>query len=246
MSAERRIHHLGREIELVSWQLDGSNITGSGADESGLVQVSLDGTGQVREVKIGRDWWRDLGPERLQAAIVEALDRAVGDRLAAWSVQVAEREADEPPAGWQPPVRQRSEGDSPDRRDPDQPAGGDDRDSEVARVVDLLRDAMSELDGYRERVDDQAGRQVLGSGEGGRVTVAMTAGRVTQLEISQRWLREQPTGQSVAEEVEAACQDAYQRASQQAASLSAASPAISQVRELAAHPMALLRRLGLG
>ncbi|GIG89599.1 YbaB/EbfC family nucleoid-associated protein [Plantactinospora endophytica] len=246
MSAEQNIHRLGREVERVSWQLDGSDITGTGADESGLVRVWLDGSGQLGRVEIGRNWWRDLGPELLSASILEALDRAIGDRLAAWSVRVAEREAGEPPADWQPPAHRRSDSDSPERRGHEQVAGGGDRAGEVAQVLDLLRDAMSELDGYRQQVDDQARQQVLGSSGGGRVTVALTGGQVTQLEISLRWLREQPTGQSVAEEVRAACQDGYQRHSQQAAALSASSPAIAQVRDLAAHPMTLLRRLGLG
>ncbi|MGI5147531.1 hypothetical protein ACQEVC_14335 [Plantactinospora sp. CA-294935] len=246
MSAERNIRRLGREAERVSWQVDGSDITGTGVDESGLVRVWLDGTGRLRQIEIRQNWWRDLGPELLPAAILEALDRAVGDRLAAWSARVVEREGSDPPADWQPPAYRRSDNNSLDRWGSEQVADGGDRASEVAQVLDLLRDAMSELDGYRQRVDDQARQQVLGSSGGGRVTVGLTAGRVTQLEISLRWLREQPTGQSVAEEVRAACHDGYQRASQQAAAVSASSPAISQVRDLAAHPMTLLRRLGLG
>lgn len=244
MNADHDVSRLKRKAEWVTWQIDGSDLGVMGTDESGLVRVWLDGTGQVEQVEIGGSWWRDLGPERLSTAILDAINEAVGARLAAWSARLTEREEGEPPADWQPPADRLLTETTPARWSCEQ-VDESDRADQMARVLGLLSDAMSELDDYRQRLEEQAQRQVIGRSGSDRVTVAMVAGQVSRLEVSPRWLREQPGGPSVADEVRDACQDAYQRGAEQRALTLASSPAISQLRHLAAEPTTLLRHLGL-
>lgn len=245
MNGERELGGLQRTAEWTAWRLDDSGVLGVGTDGSGIVTVRLGDAGQVRQVEVGRGWWRDVGPEGLSAAILDAMSRAANDRLVTWSERVAEREASQPPVDWLPSERQPVAGGS-QRSGIGDVAEESDRAEELMRMLDMLRAAMSELDSYRQRADDQARQPVEGRGEGGRVTVSMTAGQVTGLEISRRWLHEQPAGRVIADEIETACRDAYRQMELRSAATLATSPAVTEVRDLVASPTALLRRLGLG
>jgi DNA-binding protein YbaB len=243
MAIEHGLIRLQEAAERVAWQVDQSGVTGAGTDESGTVRVRLDDAGRVQQVDIGRTWWRGVGPNRLAEAILRAAEQAATDRMQAWSDRVAAREGCEPPVDWQSPMnRQQTFASDRDRGVPT--AEGEGRVEELLRTYEITKAAMSEMDDYRHFLETRARLQVIGRSGGDRVTIAMAGGQLAEVEVSQRWLREQPSGQTVGSEVQAACQDAYNRAAQEESASLAGLPALAALRDVVADPGALLRRMG--
>lgn len=246
MDIERGLGRLQEMAERLAWQVDQSGVTGVGTDESGTVRLILDDVGRVQQVDIGHLWWREPGPDRLSEAILDAANRAVTDRMKAWSERVAEREGREPAADRpaSPTCRERANDESVHLHTA-LPVTRDIWVEDLLRVSEVAKAAISESGDFRDRVAAQARQQVTGRSRGDRVTVAMTGGQITGVEINQRWLQEQPSGQALGSEVRAACRDAYDRVAREEAAILAGSPALTELREIIADPAALLRRLGL-
>ncbi|HEX5596240.1 MAG TPA: hypothetical protein VFX61_09530 [Micromonosporaceae bacterium] len=201
--------------------------------------MQVDDAARVQQAEVSHDWWREIGPDRIAEALQLALNRATDNRLTNWSNRVAEREHGEVPTGWRPKVDGRV------AEKPGRDVGQGNRYGEVARMLELLGGVRSEIDGLRQRLDAQAAQQVIGRSAGSHVTVAMTGGQVTAVQISRRWLNEQPSGQAIAEEFRLACHNAYRQAALQSAAALAAAPSLATLRDLASDPATLLRRLGL-
>ncbi|MEQ4302833.1 hypothetical protein ABNF97_15785 [Plantactinospora sp. B6F1] len=245
MHSEYGFDGLRQQAELIGWRLDIDGVTGTGTDRTGAVRAHLNDEGRVSHMEVDRSWWRDLGPDRLEAAILEATTQAANDRVAAWSARVAER-ADAEASPDRPLTDRRQTDVRPWGGETERPTEGSDRGEELIRMLELLRVAASELDDYRHRAAEAVRQPVSGRREGDRVAVWLTGGQVTAVEISRRWLHQQPTGRAIADEVELACFESYRQLDLQTGSTFAALPAVAEVRELAANPAALLRRLGLG
>ncbi|MDW5324549.1 hypothetical protein [Plantactinospora sp. KLBMP9567] len=246
MDSERRFDVLRQQAESIGWRLDINGVAGTGADGTGIVRARIDDAGRLSHIEIDRNWWHDLGPDRLRAAILEATTQAANDRLATWSARVAER-AEIRPSSERPLSDGRQAGVPPQPHETERRTEEGDRAGELIRMLELLRAAMSELDDHRQRVTEVARQSVTGHSENDRVTVRLTGGQLTDLEISRRWLhQQQPTGRTIAGEVEMACSEAYRQMDLQVESTFLASPAVAEVRKIAANPAVLLRRLGLG
>ncbi|MBE1485073.1 hypothetical protein [Plantactinospora soyae] len=245
MDIERGLILLQKAAERLAWQMDQSGVTGVGTDGSGSVRVELDDAGQVRQVDIGRMWWQEIGPEQLSVAVLDAANQAAADRLKIWSERVAEREGGDPPTDWQSSMDQQRGNDGSNHLRSAESASRESRAEVLLRTSEVTRAALSEVDGYRHRLEARGGQQVVGRGRDNRATVAVKRGQIAEVEISQRWLREQPSGSAVGSEVLAACQDAYDQETEDEAASLAGLPAIVELRELTADPAALLRRLGM-
>ncbi|MEO3927441.1 hypothetical protein ABGB07_26745 [Micromonosporaceae bacterium B7E4] len=245
MDIERGLVQLQEAAERLAWQMDHSGVTGAGADESGTVRVLLDDVGHVQQVDIGHLWWRDVGPDRLSEAILDAANHAAVDRMKAWADRVAERGGGQPPADWRSPKSRHRDNDGSNDLRSVQTAAGESRAEGLLCVSELAEAAMSELEAYRRRMEDRAQSQVIGRGRNDRVTVAMTGGQITYIEINQQWLREQPSGWAVGSELHAACLEAYERGARDEVATMTGLPALAEMRDLAADPAALLRRSGL-
>lgn len=246
MDIEGGLVRLQEAADRLVWQMDHAGVAGVGVDESGTVRIQLDDAGQVQQVDIGRMWWRDVGPGRLSEAIFHAANQSAADRLRVWSDRVAEREGGVPPADWRSPMNRQRGSDGSDELYSAQTATTESRAEDLLRTSEATKAAMSELDDYRHRLEARARQQVIGRGRGDRVTVVIAGGQIAEVEISQRWLREQPSGQVVGSEVLAACRDAYNRSAKEETEILAGLPGLAALREFAADPAALLRRLELG
>lgn len=128
----------------------------------GSVRVRIDGSGYDVRIGLDRQWRTVVGPDRLGAAVLAALDAAALDRLASWvSGPVA-------PA----PVRP-SAAVTPERADRLRRAGRDLRE---------FRGRLAELQRTESRVP----------GPGRRVTAVLRGGQVVGLDLDPVWRRIAP------------------------------------------------------
>ncbi|MGX7676358.1 hypothetical protein [Plantactinospora sp. DSM 117369] len=206
--------------------------------------MHLNDSGRVQRVDVSHTWWRDLSPERLAEAITTAANRAVVDRIRVWSERVAERADGEPPADWQSALIRCQGADPSDCHHTGQIGVDESRVEELLRISDATNAAMSEMNDLRHRTDVRARQQVQGRSLADRVTVTLTGGQILRVDIDQRWLRKQPSGQAVASDLYEACQDAYDRIAQEDEAALGGLPGLAALRDLTVDPAALMRRLG--
>ncbi|HEU5471464.1 MAG TPA: hypothetical protein VFV67_12485 [Actinophytocola sp.] len=203
-----------------------------GADDSGVITVTVDGSGQVADVRIPATWQdtvhpRELGPA-LRIAANNALTHWLADRF-----EHADLSPEEPAA-----VARR------DARD----AGGDPS-SQVAQdlvneVVELLARFDRDLRSYRERLTEAAHTVAETRGVNGKIEVTMTAGHVSDVTVDVGWATF-----ARYTEVRAEALGALQAAGRETAAADVAAvrppPSIARLQELAADPAALSKQLGL-
>jgi hypothetical protein len=228
------VQRLRDEAEQASWALGRDGIVGVGRDATGVVRVEVDHTDAVQRIEIGARWWSELGPQAVAGAVRQAFDAATEDRLAAWSERAQSR-ADAPVAAGER-IRIPSDVAAPD-------LGA--QIAELRSTLTMLRQVRSELGEYRRLVEDEAGRETVTTDRDDRATVTLTGKRITALTLSARWLNTQPTGQVVAEAIQAAVVEAYRAGAVRTATAMASLPAIAAVQPGAIDPAAFLRRLGL-
>lgn len=206
-----------------------------GSDDTGLVEVQLDGAGRVTAVEVHREWARRLGPESIGRAVVSAAGDAVTRRATVFADQIT----NPAPA----PAR------SPEPRfspEPDPPRDNERRGAQLLDLMSTLDQALAEIDVLTDRLEALATREITGRSASGRVTVTITGQQLVAVEPDGRWLREDPTGRQVADEIESACRTAYAAAAQQTEAAEAESPHVAEVRALTRDPREFVRRLGLG
>jgi len=207
--------------------------TAIGSDDTGLVEVQLDSGGRVVAVEVHREWMRRLGPDALGRAVVAAAADAITRRATAFADQLA---APAPTPSFAPPLPPLS----PSSRDPER------RGAELLGLMSTLDKALAEIDTLTDRLETLAAREIAGGSASGRVTVTMTGSQLVTVELDGRWLRQEPTGRQVADEIESACRQAYASLAQQTEAAEAQSPHVAEVRALTRDPREFVRRLGLG
>ncbi|RSM70840.1 hypothetical protein DMB66_07715 [Actinoplanes sp. ATCC 53533] len=239
MSLEDDLRRAQGAAQQAAWETETTGIVGVGHDESRLVRAEVDHADALLRLEIGARWWQSIGPDQLAVAVRSAYDAACDDRMSAWAQRTEARASSDVPAAPAPdPLR----GAGPGRR---KPPGWDEQVDELRRALDALRQARAELRQLRTAVQEQASREIVGRGPGGRVTVTVVGGRITEVEFNRRWLNEQPTGQALADAVGAAAHQAYAVVAQQSAAALATMPALAAARAAVADPAAVFRRLGL-
>ncbi|MEO3927675.1 hypothetical protein ABGB07_27965 [Micromonosporaceae bacterium B7E4] len=223
---------------------DGVDRSWSGADDTGMVTVTVDATGRIVEIGIEPEWRRRVGTDELGDAVRGAAERAGQARLADWAASFA-RQAPVPGAhpGPMPPLRE-----SVAYRLHEATRGG--MTSAEGRLA--LRELRSLLTSVRRAVDDvsaqvrgQADATYTGRNGSGDVAVTVTgAGAVTRVGYHRHWLAE-ATGQWIGRETLTACRAAYQEAADNSVEALLARGAMGEVRELAEDPAVLARRMRL-
>jgi DNA-binding protein YbaB len=139
------------------------------ADESGAVQVSVDGAGKVDVVRFSQNWWQRVRPEDAGGLVLTLVQAS----RAARGATATELGADD--AVWER---------TSDATAPLQPPSSD-RDELVDRL-DTLLTAFAQLDVYRRSVMDAARETVELRSPSGDVTLEVVGAGVRRLTIDAR------------------------------------------------------------
>jgi DNA-binding protein YbaB len=217
-----------------------------GFDGSRTVRMTIDGSGRVVDVEIGRSWRAVIGPAGLGPAVVEAVHGAERRRVETWA-DAAERNramnsAGDP--GGQADLSGLSSSDS-GGSGPAPPPGDRAAADATRELFYLAMDVMERLDDVARTVEQGTGGPVRGDSPGGRVMVTVEAGRLTGVEFDQRWLAD-AGAEAIAEQVLAGFAAAYRADPRTAVADALEHPTFRELREVTADPHELLRRLGLG
>ncbi|MBB3093819.1 DNA-binding protein YbaB [Actinoplanes campanulatus] len=201
-----------------------------GMEETGTVEVRVDETGRLDAVEIHRDWRRRLSPEAVAPAVLAAAGDALTKQATAWAEAMQSPPPPVRPAAGPtaPPVRPRFE-QAPDPR--------------LHELLWTVTEAFAELRAYTEHAQAAAQRTTTGRSHSGRVTVTLTGSHLTTVEIDERWLRSEASGRQMADEIEAACRQAYRAIAADDEAAAAGTPHLNEVRELARDSQNFIRRV---
>lgn len=184
-------------------------------DDSGAVQVTIDGQGRVTDVELDRDWEDVVGVDGLGSAVLEAVNNAILQRVAAWETAVAE------PGSMPPRAADAGRGRVPDRDAPrprpaPDPTGGRQvpasaAPTDPAQVLNWLENLGTELEGFERRLSTRLQQETVGRSPGHHVTVTLTGGQVSSIDLDRRWLGRGVHPLRLGEEIQGAFQSAYER-----------------------------------
>ncbi|MBW6433846.1 YbaB/EbfC family nucleoid-associated protein [Actinoplanes hulinensis] len=202
-----------------------------GADDTGTVEVRVDGAGRIDAVEVHRDWRRRLSPEAVGPAVLAAAGDALTKQATALAVDALRPS---------PPPRPPAESPGPP---PSPHLSRDGPDPRLHELLVTVTDAIGELHAYTEHMEAVATRTTIGRTRSGRVTVTFTGRHLTAVEIDFRWLGAEADGRQIADEVEAACREAYRVIAAEDEAAAARTPHLTAVRDLARDPREFLRRI---
>ena len=210
----------------------------SGSDDEGLVEVTLSPSGDVEAVTLDPDWRDALGEDGLGSAIVTALQAATSSRMAEWADAVKEDE--DVPGRSVPeellPLPGLAE------TEPGHPSSPD-AVEEAHRMLDLVRSAHSQVDSMKQMLLLVGTQASAVSTPDRAVTVTTSGPNITGIQLNERWVHH--TGdRQIADAVRDAIRGVGAGAAQKQADILAQFPEIAEIRQLAANPADLLRRLG--
>jgi DNA-binding protein YbaB len=235
---------LYREAAVLARRLDEAQqaaAEASGRDGSERVRVVLTPAGRIGAVEVGVDWRSVLGVDGLPSAVLAAYREAGNRRVETWAAEIARTETDTEigPGAASPPVDGAAIGGSVG------PGPADESVHESIRQLwYVLQDATDRLDELAGEFDTRSRTAVTGHDPGRHVTVTLTGGELTGLDIDTTWLAEvsaQQIGTTVTEAIAAGYAAADQLADD---SLSRRWP-FADLERLTADPAALLHGLGL-
>lgn len=192
----------------------------SAQDDSGTVQITVDGRGRVSKVQVDRDWEDVVGVEGLGPAVLDAVNNAVMQRLAAWEIAVADpgnasgaggggtrgRPAGGGASRTRPPAAP-----PPDRTAQQRQVPGSATPTDPAQVLAWLENFDAELDRFERRLTSRLHEETVGRSPGHHVTVTLTGGQVSAIDIDQRWLDRGAHPHRLGEEIRGAFEAAYER-----------------------------------
>lgn len=165
-----------------------------GADRSSAVRVVLGPDGLPVAFRVAADWNRRIGPMAFGAAVVEAFQSAVGDRLAAWSKTLED-------GGWKAKaVRLSSDTDdhtaaTQHRHSPrsfPQPVSAV-RSRPIGDVTEDMIKAFDTVSAFAAQPPQPASGS--GSGGGGKVTITLSNTGLTSCSADAHWVAEQSAAQ---------------------------------------------------
>ncbi len=203
------------------------------AEEPAAITVLVDEQGAVSDVVIPAQWRDVVRPRDLGRVLLEAVNKAVVNRVTS---QVEQLDLDAP---VERPVFSHR----------DAPSAGGDPTSPVAEslvneVLDLFSRFDAELEAYAAQVRQAATATNRGEGVNGRIVVTVAAGQISGVDVDVRW-----ASAARHTEIRAEAMSAFQAAWRQAASRGSSGiplpPSIARLQELASDPEALSRQLGL-
>lgn len=198
-----------------------------GADDHGVVTVTVDGSGSVSDVVIPPTWRDTVAPDELGSALLTAANNAFLSRLAD---DLGHADLEQEPASAP----------ESDGNPSDEPVA-----SMVIEVDDLIAQFDRDLGIYRDRLRAAADTATATRrGINGRIEVTMGPGIVSAVTVDPRW-----AGHARYTEIRAEALAAFQAACRQAGTErpdAVPLPAsLARIQELARDPRALSKQLGL-
>ena len=155
-----------------------------GTDDSGAVRVELGADGLPTAFQVDRDWERMLEPEAFGAAVVQACQAAMGDRLSAWSTSLQD-------SGWQDGANRLRGGPqaqpaTPPTRVP--PAFRRPVPEVTPRPLgQLTEDVLAAFDGVGDFAAPRPGAST-GSGGGGKLTITLSTTGLSSCTADPTWV----------------------------------------------------------
>ncbi|XVU26480.1 hypothetical protein ACQPZJ_05340 [Actinoplanes sp. CA-054009] len=212
-----------------------------GSDETGSVRVTVDANGRVAEVSVGSGWKRDLGPERLGAAVIEAVRDALTRRLAAWGEAYGDDK------------RQMSELEPMDHGDfqrklgelATSPMSSEDRQSALGELLTLLEAVDRGLDEVSGQLQSTLGATHTGHSPDRHVAVTVTGGgEVVDVRFGREWLRGAHEI-NIGRQATAAFRSAYEKAAAHGVQQLIADSPLGAAQRETQDPFGLARKLRL-
>lgn len=205
----------------------------TGRDNDRVVEVVVDGNGQVAEVHIDRGWRDRLGLSGLGPAVASAVTDAFATRAVAWVERI-----DEPVPAPRPDQAIHRQAGMPGDPASDAATGA------IRDIFGLLDRFEEQLSGFNDALERQLAQDIVVRSGDRAVTVTMRGGAVADVDMDSRWLASAYPGQ-IAASVKEALRLAQDRAGRAATEAMAGFSSVGEVRSLAERPEDLLRKLGL-
>ncbi len=203
------------------------------AESPAAIRVLVDERGVVSDVVIPAQWRDVVRPRDLGRVLLEAVHKAIANRVTSQVGQLALDAPVERPAF--------SHRDAPSAAgDPTSPVA----ESLVDEVLSLVSRVATELEAYAAQVRQAATATNRGEGANGRIVITVAAGQVSGVDVDVRW-----ASAARRTEIRAEAMSAFQAVWRQAVSYGSGGiplpPSIARLQELASDPEALSRQLGL-
>lgn len=216
----------------------------TGADETGSVTVSVDGTGHVSHVEVQPDWRQRIRGEPLAGAVRRAVEAAILSRLRSWGEAVAGQDAAPQPRARPMPFLRESLAYQLDELATARMSGDDGR-AALRELLQLLERVERDVDRVSEQLRVQVNALYTGYNPTRDVAVTITGGgTVSEIRYNRHWLAD-AHGPVIGRETVSAFRAAYQEAEAGSTDKVIARSALGEVQALGQDPFGLARRLHL-
>jgi hypothetical protein len=214
-----------------------------GRDVSGAVRATVDGHGRVVEFGIDPSWRNVLRPAELGKAVVQAVDAAERQWMAAWMCagpQPAGDAADDSGDGatWADAL------DCACEAGRSRSLGRQAIAESTRELYYLAMDAVDQLAEAGRAVEQATAAAVRRHSTDRYVSLAVSGGRVVGVDFDQSWLK-RATAAQINRRLRAAFHAVDQAGPRATAAKALDHPSIRELQEISADPRELLRRLGL-
>ncbi len=224
-----------------------------GRDPSGQVAVALDARGRLTEVELAADWRDHLDHEDLGSAVMAAYADGCQQRFRLWAQAVTET-----PGTWSRDIDQPCDDPNYSGRD----AGGrfertaspgtqsdvglgEQSTNDLARgLLHVVQVAVDRIDDLLRDTQERGPTEVDGRDSRNRVTITVVSDQVTSVRFTPEWLA-QADAADISDAVEEATVEAYVTCDRLATDALANQWPFTELRLLAAQPLALFNGLGL-
>ncbi|WP_187764667.1 hypothetical protein [Saccharopolyspora spinosa] len=216
------------------WQQADSDACYTGHDETGLIGITVDGSGLVRAVDVDSSWRRAIDPRSFDDAVLQAWNAALVQRATSCA-QVGG------PSSAHKQHPSATEGAGTEVSEPSSHQAAADT---IAEILGLLENFNRDLADYEQQLRKAAARPVSGHSAGGNVTVSMANAQPTGVEVNANWVAGARPAEINTEVLSAL--EAAQTASRDAqVSPETFGRSIGRLHQLTSNPNLLMRRLGL-
>jgi DNA-binding protein YbaB len=216
----------------------------TGADDTGLVSVTMAAAGHVRDVTVKRGWREQLGAAGLAAAVRDAAAAAATARLESWGDAFIEQDQSPDPRPRPMPLSFETMAYQLDELATGKLAGGQRR-AALEELLSMAEAIERGIDQVSTQLQGHLDAEYSGRSQSGHVTVKVTgAGAVADVRYDVRWLVEAHE-LNIGRETADAFRAAYRRAGERTVADMVADSPLGEVQALSQDPLGLARRLYL-
>ncbi len=183
--SREELDQLGRRLSKAE---RAARVDHTGADGTGTVAVTVDGSGQVSVVRLERDWRTEIGVDRLTAALQAAIQAATQARTIT-AVEDLRRSEERPPPPVEPLPSLRESLGGQLAAWIDGPPETDEVRTALAELAALLESLDQAMDEATAQMQARLAAQHVGRSRGRHVSVVLSgSGALIDVRFDQRWL----------------------------------------------------------